>query len=162
MCSKLSLQKQRCLVHASLVVGCSVFLQDNKNSQSLWVTDFPCWTMTFSDRLNVFTRRSASPFEDGWYDEHLMFYPIRFHKIWIFSGGKLRAIVCNYLLRQAICCKPFPQFLDGLLEVVLDSSIILGHFACTSVATMNILWKNDPTKSTWMYSHRCFGHNHGC
>ena len=49
-----------------------------------------------------------------------------------------------------------------LLEVVLDSSIILGHFVCTSVTTMNILWKNDPAKSTWMYSHRCFGHNHGC
>ena len=113
--------------------------------------------------LNVWTKRSACPFDLGWYGATSMcFIPFCFIK-----SANSRGVNCGPLSLTNCIGTPYRAniFLSFL---IVDSLVTLGiistssHLEWLPTTTRNILFTNGPAKSMWILCQGVSGQSHRC
>ena len=113
--------------------------------------------------LNVWTKRSAGPFDLGWYGAtSVCFIPFCF-----IQSANCREVNCGPLSLTNCIGTPYRANIYLSLSIV-DSLVTLGiistssHLEWLSTTTRNILFTNGPSKSMWILCQGVSGQSHGC
>ena len=153
------------VVGATPVVACGVAWYVIRNSTRRCEGERPSFSVAFIARLKVWTKRSASLFEDGWYGaQRMCFIPFFFANV-----ANLAETIANCGRLSETICSSNPYYANILRRGLTVSAVVVvvisttsGHLEWASMTLKSMRpWKG-PAKSMWILVHGKFGHNHGC